>query len=138
MGYSLPAAIGAKIACPESNVIASMGDGGFQMLLGDIATSKAYNAGVKFIIFNNNKLGLVRELQLNAYGADSYYGIDFNFNPDFMKLAKAYNMNSAKISKNEEIDNAIDEMFKDDEPFILECVIDPDVPSVPHLGGSYE
>lgn len=138
MGYSLPAAIGAKIACPESNVIASMGDGGFQMLLGDIATSKAYNAGVKFIIFNNNKLGLVRELQLNAYGTDSYYGIDFNFNPDFMKLAKAYNMNSAKISKNEEIDNAIDEMFKDDEPFILECVIDPDVPSVPHLGGSYE
>lgn len=138
MGYSLPASIGAKIACPEAKVVASMGDGGFQMLLGDIASAKAYNAGVKFIIFNNNKLGLVRELQLNAYGADCYFGIDFNFNPDFMKLAKAYNIKSAKISNNEEIDNAIEEMFKDDEPFILECIIDPEIPSVPHLGGCYE
>lgn len=138
MGYSLPAAIGAKIAQPEAKVVASMGDGGFQMLLGDIATAKAYNAGVKFIIFNNSKLGLVRELQLNAYGADCYYGIDFNFNPDFMKLAKAYNIKSVRISKNAGIDYAVEEMFKDDEPFILECVVDPDVPSVPHLGGSHE
>lgn len=135
MGYSLPGAIGAKIAKPDTNVVASMGDGGFQMLLGDIATAKSYNAGVKFIIFNNNNLGMVRELQLNAYGSHSYFGTDLDFNPDFMQLAKAYNINSMKISSPEEMDSAIEEMFKDDEPFILECEIDPEVPSVPHLGG---
>lgn len=135
MGYSLPAAIGAKIAKPDRKVVASMGDGGFQMLLGDIATARAYNAGVKFIILNNGKLGMVRELQLNAYGAHSYFGTDIDFNPDFIKLAQAYGINSMKITKTEEIDIAIEEMFKDNEPFILECVVDPEIPSAPHLGG---
>lgn len=135
MGYSLPAAIGAKIAKPDTKVVASMGDGGFQMLLGDIATAKAYDAGVKFIVLNNSKLGLVRELQLNAYGSHSYYGTDINFNPDFIKLAGAYGINAMKISKGEEIDHAIQEMFKDDQPFLLECTVDPDIPSAPHLGG---
>lgn len=135
MGYSLPAAIGAKIAKPDTKVVASMGDGGFQMLLGDIATAKAYDAGVKFIVLNNSKLGLVRELQLNAYGSHSYYGTDINFNPDFIKLAGAYGINAMKVSKEEEIDHAIQEMFKDDQPFLLECTVDPDIPSAPHLGG---
>lgn len=137
MGYSLPAAIGAKIAKPDVKVVASMGDGGFQMLLGDIATAKSLNAGVKFIILNNGNLGMVRELQLNAYGAGSYYGTDLNFNPDFMQLARAYSINSMKITRVKDIDNAIKEMFKDDAPFILECMVDPEVPSVPHLGGAY-
>lgn len=135
MGYSLPAAIGAKIARPDANVVASMGDGGFQMLLGDIATAKSLNAGVKFLILNNNNLGMVRELQLNAYGAGSYYGTDLDFNPDFMQLAKAYSIDSMKITRIDEIEYAVKEMFKDDGPFILECVVDPDIPSVPHLGG---
>ena len=135
MGYSLPAAIGAKIARPDANVVASMGDGGFQMLLGDIATAKSLNAGVKFLILNNNNLGMVRELQLNAYGAGSYYGTDLDFNPDFMQLAKAYSIDSMKITRIDEIEYAVKEMFKDDSPFILECVVDPDIPSVPHLGG---
>lgn len=135
MGYSLPAAIGAKIARPDANVVASMGDGGFQMLLGDIATAKSLNAGVKFLILNNNNLGMVRELQLNAYGAGSYYETDLDFNPDFMQLAKAYSIDSMKITRIDEIEYAVKEMFKDDSPFILECVVDPDIPSVPHLGG---
>jgi len=135
MGYSLPAAIGAKIAQPDKQVVASMGDGGFQMLLGDIATAKAHNAGVKFIILNNGKLGLVRELQLNAYGEHSYFGIDIDFSPDFIKLAHAYDIKALRISEEEEIDNAIEELFKDNEPFILECIVDPEIASAPHLGG---
>lgn len=135
MGYSLPASIGAKIALPDTNVVASMGDGGFQMLMSDLALAREHNAGVKFIIFNNGCLGMVRELQKNAYSENSYFGIALGFNPDFMKLADAYSIKGMRISKNEDVDNAITEMFKDNEPFILECIIDPDIPSIPRLGG---
>nr|WP_312580033.1 biosynthetic-type acetolactate synthase large subunit [Sedimentibacter sp.] len=135
MGYSLPASIGAKIALPDTNVVASMGDGGFQMLMSDLALAREHNAGVKFIIFNNGYLGMVRELQKNTYDENSYFGITLGFNPDFMKLADAYSIKAMRISKDEEVDNAIDEMFKDNEPFILECIIDPEIPSVPRLGG---
>ncbi len=135
MGYSLPASIGAKLAAPDTNVVASMGDGGFQMLMSDIATAREYNVGVKFVIFNNGKLGMVRELQKNAYGTGSYFGIEFGFNPDFLKIAEAYDFKAIRITKNDEIDFAINEMFADDESFILECIVSPDIPSVPHLGG---
>jgi acetolactate synthase-1/2/3 large subunit len=135
MGYSLPAAIGAKMAMPGDFVVASMGDGGFQMLMSDIAVAREHNVGVKFIIFNNGKLGMVRELQKNSYGKQSYFGIELGFNPDFMKIADAYSIKSMKISSNEEIDEAIQEMFKNNEPFVLECIVDPEIPSVPRLGG---
>lgn len=135
MGYSLPASIGAKIASPDTTVIASMGDGGFQMLMSDLALAREHNAGVKFIIFNNGYLGMVRELQRNAYDENSYFGITLGFNPDFMKLADAYSIRGMRISKDEEIDSAIAEMFKDNEPFLLECIVDPDIPSIPRLGG---
>jgi len=135
MGYSLPASIGAKMALPNTKVVASMGDGGFQMLMSDLAVAREQNAGVKFIIFNNGYLGMVRELQKNAYDENSCFGITLGFNPDFMKLADAYSIKGMKISTDEEVDNAINEMFKDNEPFILECIIDPEIPSVPRLGG---
>lgn len=135
MGYSLPSSIGAKIACPNKTVISSMGDGGVQMLMSDLAVAREHNVGVKFIIFNNGKLGMVRELQKNAYGEKSYFGTDVGFNPNFMKIAEAYNIKGMKISKEDEMDNAINEMLKDDEPFILECIVDPEIPSVPRLGG---
>jgi len=135
MGYSLPASIGVKMALPNTTVVASMGDGGFQMLMSDLATARGNNVGVKFIIFNNSKLGMVRELQKNTYGTHSYFGIDITFNPDFMKLAEAYSINHMRISKDEEVENAINEMLKDNEPFLLECIVDPDIPSTPRLGG---
>lgn len=135
MGYSLPASIGVKMALPNTTVVASMGDGGFQMLLSDLATARGNNVGVKFIVFNNSKLGMVRELQKNTYGTHSYFGIDIPFNPDFMKLADAYNINHMRISKDEEVENAINEMLKDNEPFLLECIVDPEIPSTPRLGG---
>ena len=78
---------------------------------------------------------MVREHQKNAYGEKSYFGTDVGFNPNFMKIAEAYNIKGMKISKEDEMDNAINEMLKDDEPFILECIVDPEIPSVPRLGG---
>jgi acetolactate synthase-1/2/3 large subunit len=135
MGYSLPASIGVKMALPETTVVASMGDGGFQMLLSDLATARMNNVGVKFIVFNNSNLGMVRELQKNTYDENSYFGISLSFNPDFMKLAEAYSIKHLKISKDDEVEYAISEMLKDNEPFLLECIVDPDIPSVPRLGG---
>src|SRR5699024_107465 len=105
------------------------------MLMSDLALAREHNAGVKFIIFNNGHLGMVRELQKNAYNENSYFGITLGFNPDFMKLADAYSIKSMKISKDEEVDDALKEMFKDNEPFILECIVDAEIPSVPRLGG---
>lgn len=135
MGYSLPASIGAKIGARDSKVVASMGDGAFQMLMSDIALSKEHNAGVKFILFNNGNLGMVRELQRNTFDKDSYFGITFIKNPDFLKIAEAYGIRSMRITKDEEVDFAIEEMFKDDEPFLLECIVEPDIASAPQLGG---
>lgn len=135
MGYSLPASIGVKMALPDTTVVASMGDGGFQMLLSDLATARMNNVGVKFIVFNNSNLGMVRELQKNTYDENSYFGISLSFNPDFMKLAEAYSIKHLKISKDDEVEYAISEMLKDNEPFLLECIVDPDIPSVPRLGG---
>jgi acetolactate synthase-1/2/3 large subunit len=123
------------MALPDTTVVASMGDGGFQMLLSDLATARMNNVGVKFIVFNNSNLGMVRELQKNTYDENSYFGISLSFNPDFMKLAEAYSINHLKISKDEEVEYAISEMLKDNEPFLLECIVDPDIPSVPRLGG---
>lgn len=135
MGYSLPAAIGAKIAKKECDVVSVMGDGGFQMLLGELALITEHKLGVKIIIFNNNYLGMVKELQLNAYGKDSYYGVEIGFNPDFIKLGEAYGIEGMKISKEEEIDFAVERIFKDDKPFLLECIVDSNFPSIPRLGG---
>lgn len=135
MGYSLPSSIGAKLALPETSVVASMGDGGFQMLMSELAIAKGCSAGVKFIVFNNQKLGMVRELQKNAYNENSYFGIDLDANPDFIKIAGAYGIKGMRIDSDGEADAAIQEMFKDNEPFVLECIVEPDIPSVPHLGG---
>lgn len=135
MGYSMPAAIGAKISKPNATVVSIMGDGGIQMLLGELAVIAEHDLGVKLVVFNNSKLGMVKELQLNKYGNKNYYGVDINFNPDFMKLADAYGIESMQISKEKEIELAVETLLKDDKPFLLECIVDAEFPSLPHLGG---
>lgn len=135
MGYSIPAAIGAKFASTEADVVAVVGDGGFQMLLGELAVISEYNLNVKIIVFNNNQLGMVKELQDNAYGKEYNYGVKIGFNPDFIKLADAYGIEGIQISKENEMENAIEKIFKNNKPFLLECIINPDFPSTPRLGG---
>lgn len=135
MGYSMPAAIGAKVSSPDATVVSIVGDGGIQMLLGELAVIAEHDLGVKLVVFNNSKLGMVKELQLNKYGSKNYYGVDIKFNPDFMKLADAYGIESMQISKEEEIESAVKRLFTDDKPFLLECIVDAEFPSLPHLGG---
>jgi len=135
MGYSVPASIGAKFANSQADVVAVVGDGGFQMLLGELAVISEHHLGIKIIVFNNSQLGMVKELQDNAYGRDYTYGVKIGFNPDFIKLAEAYGIEGIRISKESEMEAAVKKIFESDQPFLLECIIDPDFPSTPRLGG---
>lgn len=133
MGYSLSAAIGAKFASgKERNVVAVMGEGGFQMLMGELALVKEHDLNIKIFVISNCRLGMVRELQLLTYTKDSYHGIEIGFNPDFMKLADAYGLKGYRISHNDDIDSVMKEIFSKDEPCFVECNVHPDFPTLAH------
>ena len=133
MGYSLSAAIGAKFASgKDRNVVAVMGEGGFQMLMGELALVKEHNLNIKIFVISNSRLGMVRELQLHAYTKDSYHGIEIGFNPDFLKLADAYGLKGYRISHNDDIDSVLNEVFSKDEPCFVECKVHPDFPTLAH------
>jgi acetolactate synthase-1/2/3 large subunit len=133
MGYSLSAAIGAKFASgKDRNVVAVMGEGGFQMLMGELALVKEHNLNIKIFVISNSRLGMVRELQLLTYTKDSFHGIEIGFNPDFMKLADAYGLKGYRISHNDDIDSVLKEVFSKDEPCFVECKVHPDFPTLAH------
>ena len=125
MGYALPAAIGAKIASPKTQVVAVCGDGGFQMTMQELATMKQYDVPVKLVILNNGVLGMVREYQHHTYG-DRYHGISLSGNPDFSYIAKAYGMNYDIVKKDAEVKEKVEKFLKDKSAGILEVKIDPD------------
>jgi acetolactate synthase-1/2/3 large subunit len=126
MGYSLPASIGAKLASPEKQVFCVVGDGGIQMLLGELGTLKEINEKIIIILFNNSRLGLVRELQLNAYGKGNYHGISFSNVPDFVKIANAYGIEGIRVTSNDEIENAVSTALESKESYLVEFVVDKD------------
>ncbi|MEJ8555178.1 biosynthetic-type acetolactate synthase large subunit [Tepidibacter sp. Z1-5] len=125
MGYSIPAAIGSKIACQNRRVISVVGDGGAQMSLCELATISENNLKMIILLFNNNRLGMVRELQYNAYGENSYFGIDFKFNPDFIQIANSYNLNTKKVCSNHEFEETLKEAIASDTSYLIECIVDP-------------
>lgn len=125
MGYGLPAAIGAKIGCPNKKVINISGDGSFQMSLQELGTIKQESLGVKIIILNNSRLGMVKELQKANYSC-RYSQVNLDSNPDFLKLAAAYGIKGERITKNDEVKEALKRMLSDDEPYLIECIINPD------------
>lgn len=100
MGYGLPAAIGAYIAKPDSLVINITGDGSFQMNLQELATCREHNIPIKIIIMNNGYLGMVRQLQEKIY--KNTYQVEMT-NPDFTKIAEAYDLFAIRITKKEEL-----------------------------------
>lgn len=133
MGYSLPAAIGARMAAdPATTVTAVMGEGGFQMLMGELALVREHNLDIKVVIITNERLGMVRELQLNAYGNESYYGIDIGFNPDYMKLAEAYDIKGYLIEEDSQIDEVLNKAYETNEPCLIQCRVNPDFPTLAH------
>ena len=123
MGYGLPAAIGAKVANPDKTVIVFMGDGGFQMNIQELGTILQSKIGVKMVLMNNSWLGMVRQWQELFY--DRRYSATELANPDFQKIAQAYDIPSARVSSLDELDDAIEKMMQTDGPFLLEACVMP-------------
>lgn len=129
MGYSIPAAVGAKFARPDRDVIAVCGDGSFQMGMNELATIAGNNLNIKIIIMKNTRLGMVRELQDKNYEGRHSATI-LQGDPDFLGIAKAYGIDCAQASSNDEAENIIKVIVNSDKPFILVCNVYPDTPSI--------
>ena len=128
MGYSVPAAIGAKFARPSRDVVAVCGDGAFQMSMNELATIAQNHLNVKIIVMRNTVLGMVHELQDFHYNS-RYAVTELDEMPDFAKIAAAYGIESAFASSNEEAEMYSEKMLKSDKPFLLVCNVHPNTPS---------
>ena len=124
MGYGFPAAMGAQMAFPDRQVIAIVGDGGFQMTLNDLATVVQYRVPVKIAIINNRALGMVRQWQ-EIFFEKRYCDIDLDFAPDFVKLAEAYGIRGARVEHRTDVADAIEDFLSDREPRLLDVWVDP-------------
>ena len=124
MGYSIPAAMGAKLAAPKRQVVAVCGDGSFQMSMMELATMRQFNVPVKIIVLKNNFLGMVREFQHYTY-KDNYSVVDLSGSPDLEKLSSAYDMKFMRLHTMERAQETIEEFLTKDESVLLECIIDP-------------
>lgn len=123
MGYGLPAAVGAKIAAPKRQVLAVLGDGGFQMSLQELGTISHNKLGIIILLFNNSGLGMVRELQDRFYGKVN--AVELDKNPDFIKLCDAYKIKGIRITTDSELEDAFEKAIRHKGPFLVECVVDP-------------
>ena len=121
MGFALPAAIGAKMANPGKQVIAIIGDGGFQMTLQELGTIMQNNIGVKIIILNNEYLGMVRQWQQMFF--EKRYSFTNIQSPDFVALAASYNIKGVKVEKQENLSNDLDQLLITENAFLLEVKV---------------
>lgn len=121
MGFGLPAAMGAKLGTPERQVVAIVGDGGFQMTLQELGTIMQNNIGVKIIILNNHFLGMVRQWQ--ELFNDKRYSFTNIDSPDYVGLAKAYNIDAQKVSDRKNLKEALATMLDTKGPYLLEIIV---------------
>lgn len=121
MGFGLPSAIGAQVACPDKKIISIVGDGGFQMNIQELILLKAYKLSVKVFIMNNSYLGMVRQWQ-ELFHERRYSEVNLEINPDFVKVAEAYGVKSVTLESEEDLEK-IDEILKSDEPILVNCIV---------------
>lgn len=139
MGFALPAALGAKLAMPAKQVVAVIGDGGFQMTVQELGTIMQYKIPVKVIVLNNNFLGMVRQWQQLFHG--KRYSFTEMVNPDFIKIAEAYNIPAKKVKTRHELLPALQEMLAATTPYFMEVVVEKEdnvFPMVPAGAGVSE
>ena len=122
MGFALPAAIGAKMAAPDREVVAIIGDGGYQMTIQELGTIFQNKVPVKIVVLNNEFLGMVRQWQQLFF--DKRYASTEMVNPNFVAIAKGYYIEAQKVTKREELSTAIKEMIDSDEPYFLEVCVE--------------
>lgn len=123
MGFGFPAAIGAAIASPEKEIVCITGDGSFQMSLPELATCADYNLNIKIMILNNGYLGMVRQLQEKL--CERRYSETKISNPDFVTLAKSYNINALRVTNADEITPALKKAFSTKGTFIIDFAVEP-------------
>ncbi|NAS13090.1 biosynthetic-type acetolactate synthase large subunit [Poritiphilus flavus] len=122
MGFALPAAIGAKMGAQEREVVAIIGDGGYQMNIQELATIFQNKTAVKIVVLNNDHLGMVRQWQELFF--ESRYASTVMTNPDFVKIAEGYYIKAQRVEAREDLRSAVEEMMASDEPYFLEVRVE--------------
>lgn len=134
MGFGLPAAIGAKIAEPDEEVILITGDGSFQMTLHELILLRQYKLPIKIVILNNSYLGMVRQLQ-NIYTEGRYSFVELDYNPDFAAVGRAYGIRSETITTRAELDEKFADLINSDEAVLINCIVEQDINVYPMIPG---
>ncbi len=122
MGFCLPAAIGAKMGRPDREVVAIIGDGGFQMTIQELGTIFQTKVPVKIVVLNNEFLGMVRQWQELFF--DSRYASTVMTNPNFIAIAEGYYIKARKVTQREDLDAAVAEMLASKESYFLEVLVE--------------
>lgn len=122
MGFGFPAALGAQIAKKDALVIAVVGDGGFQMTLSELSTAKIHNLPVKILVIDNKYLGMVRQWQ-EFFLESRYSGVDMEGNPDFVKLAEAYNVKGFHVDHPKNLTKVLSEAFAYPGPCLIHAEV---------------
>ncbi len=122
MGFALPAAIGAKMGAPDREVVAIIGDGGYQMTIQELGTILQTKAAVKIVVLNNEFLGMVRQWQQLFF--DKRYASTDMVNPNFCKIAEAYDIEAQKVTKREDLAAAVHKMMASPDSFFLEVMVE--------------
>ena len=122
MGFALPAAIGAKMGAMDREVVAIIGDGGYQMTIQELGTIFQQQLAVKIVVLNNDFLGMVRQWQQLFF--DKRYASTEMVNPDFVTIAKGFNINANRVSERKDLDQAVKEMMASDQPYFLEVCVE--------------
>ena len=131
MGFALPAALGAKMGAPEREVVAVIGDGGYQMTIQELGTIFQTQTAVKIVVLNNEFLGMVRQWQQMFF--DKRYASTEMVNPDFVAIAKGYYLDAKKVDKRENLDKAVAEMIASDKPYFLEVCVEKEANVFPMI-----
>ncbi|MFH6604007.1 biosynthetic-type acetolactate synthase large subunit [Maribacter algicola] len=122
MGFALPAAIGAKMGAMDREVVAIIGDGGYQMTIQELGVIFQHQVPVKIVVLNNDHLGMVRQWQELFF--DSRYASTVMTNPDFVKIAEGYHIEAKRVTKREDLKSTIQEMIASDKPYFLEVKVE--------------
>ena len=122
MGFALPAAIGAKMGAPNREVVAVIGDGGYQMTIQELGTIFQTGVAVKIVVLNNDYLGMVRQWQQLFF--DKRYASTEMINPDFVTISKGYNIESERVNERENLNNAVEKMILCKKPYFLEVCVE--------------
>lgn len=122
MGFALPAAIGAKMGAMDREVVAIIGDGGYQMTIQELGIIFQHQVPVKIVVLNNDHLGMVRQWQELFF--DRRYASTVMVNPDFVKIAEGYHIEAKRVSERKDLKATIQEMMASDKPYFLEVKVE--------------